>query len=409
MPRPNTGPKLVFERPKDYARPLYFIRWYENRNRRERATGTDDRGQAEKTLADFIAERQEATRPAGPRHPHQITVAEILGYYGDERAPQVIDGGRIGYAIDALLPFWGNQTADAVKGETCRRYYRERRAALSKKFPARAAKSLPSPVDGNGPACFDGTIRRELGTIAAALSHCAEEGYLINPPDVWLPPKRPSRQDWLTRKQAAQLVHRARSDKRCRHHLPLFILVGLYMGQRKEAILNLQWMPNFTGGWVDIDAGVIHWRAEMEVESNKQRPRSPIPKRLMRFLRYQRKRTRQFVFERQAIGNDGKLRYQAIGDIKHAFATAACEAGMGTLEKVKRKRKQRESNEVFENIAHADITPHVLRHTCITWLLQRGVPIREVAGFVGATEEMIEKTYGHHHPDHMMAARTALD
>ena len=409
MPRPNTGPRLVFEKPKGYVRPLYFIRWYEKRQRRELATGTNDREQAEKALAEFIAERQRTARPTGPRYPHQITVAEILRYYGEERGPQLVDSSRIGYAIEALLSFWGGLAADNIKGETCRKYYRERRAELTKKFPTRAAKSLPSPVDGNGPACFDGTIRRELGTLSAALSHCAMEAYLLNPPEVWLPPKRPPRQDWLTRQQAAKLVRHARSDKRSRHHLPLFILVGLYMGQRKDAILSLQWLPNFTGGWVDLDNGVVHWKAEMEMESNKQRPCSPIPKRLLRFLRYQRRRTRQFVFERQFVDIDGKLRHQAIGDIKHGFATAACCAGMGTLEKVKRQRKQRDNKDVFENLAHADITPHILRHTCITWLLQRGVPIREVAGFVGATEEIIETTYGHHHPDHMKAARTALD
>lgn len=409
MPRPNTGPRLVLLQPKGYPRPLYFIRWYEGGGRRERATGTSEREQAETALAVFIEERQAAARPTGPRHPHQITVGDILDYYSSEHAPQVKDGARIAYAVDALVPFWSELTADTIKGETCRRYYRQRRAALSEKFPHRAAKALPSPVDGKGPACFDGTIRRELGTLSAALGHCAEEGYLLNPPEVWLPPKRPAREQWLTRQQAGAFVRAARRDARARHHLPLFILIGLYMGQRKEAILSLQWVANFTGGWVDLKAGVIHWKAEMEVESNKKRPKSPIPKRLLRFLRYQRKRTHQYVFEQQIVDDAGKVIYAQIGDIKHSFATAACNAGMGTLEKVKRKRKQREGKEVLENVAHADITPHVLRHTCITWLLQRRTPIRQVAGYVGATEEMIERVYGHHHPDHMAEAKTALD
>ena len=28
------------------------------------------------------------------------------------------------------------------------------------------------------------------------------------------------------------------------------------------------------------------------------------------------------------------------------------------------------------------VTPHVMRHTCATWLLQKGVPTWEVAGYL---------------------------
>jgi integrase len=43
----------------------------------------------------------------------------------------------------------------------------------------------------------------------------------------------------------------------------------------------------------------------------------------------------------------------------------------------------------------ADVTPHTLRHTAITWMLQAGVPIWEVSAFAGMTVKMIEDTYGH--------------
>ena len=55
-----------------------------------------------------------------------------------------------------------------------------------------------------------------------------------------------------------------------------------------------------------------------------------------------------------------------------------------------------------------DVTPHTLKHTCITWLLQNRVPIWEVAGFVGTSEAVIRKVYGHHSPDHLNAARTGF-
>lgn len=55
-----------------------------------------------------------------------------------------------------------------------------------------------------------------------------------------------------------------------------------------------------------------------------------------------------------------------------------------------------------------DVMPHILRHTCATWMLQRGVSTREVAGYLGTSEKVIEKTYGHHSPDYMPNARRAF-
>jgi len=46
-----------------------------------------------------------------------------------------------------------------------------------------------------------------------------------------------------------------------------------------------------------------------------------------------------------------------------------------------------------------DVMPHTLRHTCTTWLLQAGVPVWEVAGFVGMSEETVQRVYGHHAPE----------
>ena len=54
------------------------------------------------------------------------------------------------------------------------------------------------------------------------------------------------------------------------------------------------------------------------------------------------------------------------------------------------------------------VSPHVLRHTCATWLMQAGVPMWEAAGFLSMTRETLERVYGHHHPDHLREAADAL-
>jgi integrase len=56
------------------------------------------------------------------------------------------------------------------------------------------------------------------------------------------------------------------------------------------------------------------------------------------------------------------------------------------------------------------VTPHTLRHTAATWLMQRGVPIWEAAAFLGMSPEVLQDTYGHrhHHPDFLQGAAVAI-
>lgn len=303
-----------------------------------------------------------------------MTVAEALALYGENHAPHTAAPWRIGCAIEALLPWWGESKLSAVTAAACRRYTierkaqilkgrREKRAAVEARYRAKDKEPPPPPKREEA---SDGTMRRELGTLRAAVNWCHQEGYLVQPPPVWLPDKPEARERWLTRQEAAQLLRAARRLDRSGKYLPLFILVGLYTGARKEAILGLQWQANTAGGRVDLDRGLIDYRKPGQAQTAKRRSAIPIPPRLRPFLAAARKRTRQYVLEYQ--GNP-------VADVKKGFAAAAQAAGL------------------------ADVTPHTLRHTAVTWLVQDGVPLWEVAQWVGMSVEMIERVYGHHAPD----------
>lgn len=54
------------------------------------------------------------------------------------------------------------------------------------------------------------------------------------------------------------------------------------------------------------------------------------------------------------------------------------------------------------------VTPHLLRHTAATWMVQRGVPFEMVAKFLANSKEMIERVYGHHSPEWLRVAADAL-
>ena len=54
------------------------------------------------------------------------------------------------------------------------------------------------------------------------------------------------------------------------------------------------------------------------------------------------------------------------------------------------------------------ISPHTLRHTAATWLMQIGVSTWEAAGFLGMSEKTLRDVYGHHHPDYLHGAAHAI-
>lgn len=211
------------------------------------------------------------------------------------------DPERIGYAIDALLPFWGSKNVADIKGETCRAYEQAR---------------------GVAPA----TVRRELGVLRAAINWCAQEGRLTGGAPIVTPPKAPTGRDrYLTREEADRLLVTAQRMP----HLWRFIRLGLETGSRSGVLKRLQWERGPAGGWIDLDAGVLYRRPEQAVETKKR----ATPCRL----------SPQFVAELETW-RDGTpfpihWRGKQIESVKNAWAEARWRAGLGP-----------------------EVVPHILRH-----------------------------------------------
>ena len=227
-------------------------------------------------LADYIVRKYEV--PKGPCDPNQMSIARALEIYGNERAPQLAAPKLVGYHIEPLVAFWGDQPVGAIKGETCRAYVHFR-TDPRKGEKKRTVKS--------------GTARRELETLGAAINFCHKEGHLTHVPRVTFPKKTKGKTRWLTRNEAARLLWAARRVP----HLRTFILIGLYTGTRSTAILGLQWIASLEGGWIDLDRGILYRGADGRVETNKRQPPCSIPHKLIAHLRRARKRTRRFAVE----------------------------------------------------------------------------------------------------------------
>jgi integrase len=354
MPRPNRGPKL---KPPG-KRPFFYITWFDRGRERLRSTGTTDRREAEAALAKFISERH---RASGPRDPGEIQIADILAFYGEEHAPTRKAPARIGYAITALLSYWDGKTVSDITRGRCREYLRKRRVA-------------------------DGTARRELGTLTAALNYAANEKLILKQhvPFVELPTKPEGKDRWLTRNEAARLLNAARNARSdVRLYLPLFVMLGLYTGARKTAILTLRWPQ------VDLENRRINFR--QGGETNKKKAHIPIPNRLMPFLRSAWKRRKSdvgFVIHdagRPVKDIGGAWNGEEDGFIQGSFGRACKRASLKA------------------------VSPHTLRHTCGTWMAQRGVDLWKIAGWLGQSYATTVEQYAHHSPDFMDDAKASHD
>ena len=230
--------------------------------------------------------------------------------------------------------------------------------------------------------------RRELEDLRAAINHHRREGLCSETVSVALPARADARQRWLTRSEAARLLWAAwrakqvMRDKDTRRavgrHVARFILVGLYTGTRSAAICGAALMPTVGRGHVDLEQGVFYRRAIGRRQTKKRQTPVKLPPRLLAHLR----RWERLGLARKAVVEwNGK----AVASVRKGFEAAVRAAGLG-----------------------ADVTPHILRHTCATWLMQKGVNPWDAAGFLGMTVQQLEQGYGHHHPDYQEEAVAAL-
>lgn len=286
-------------------------------------------------------------------------MAEVLARYAEDKGRSMASPETLAYSLQALASFWGNLTCDAVKGSTCRAYERERAKPRASRHVTSTGKEIVSQKTA-GPA----TVRRELGVLQAALNHAHAEGLLIHPIAVPLPEAGQPRDRWLEKAEVAALIRHAEP------HVRRFILIAIYTGRRASAILELTWKR------ADPDSGTIRFREDGQAETNKRRGRIKMPRQLRGHLSRWRRRAGTHVV---------MFRGKPIASIKKGIQRAAVRAGI------------------------ADVTPHVLKHTAITWAIKNGLNVEDAAEYFDTSPETIRKHYWHHSPHHQERAVSVIE
>jgi integrase len=298
----------------------------------------------------------------------------VLAVYDEDCRERQANKSKFDERLARLTTWWGGKPLAQVTGATCLAY----------------AKSRGS----------NGGARRDLEDLRAAINHHAKHGFHRGVVRVSLPEKGLPRDRWLTRSEAAallwtcwrareiQTVHRGAlkgqavgSKKRPWRHLARFILIGLYTGTRAGAIASASPRREAGKSFIDLDAGLYYRLARGRRATNKRQSVVPLPSRLLAHLRR---------WSKLGIAKDYFVEWNGkpVASVKTAFASAMRRANLST--------------------ADGNVTPHTLRHTAATWLMQNGAPMWEAAGYLGMSEKTLREVYGHHHPDFLKAASAAI-
>jgi integrase len=325
---------------------------------------------AEQVLAAYIARKYHPNRCE--RELHTIDIADVLSIYLDDCADRHANQKRFRARIARLNDFWGGMTLADVTGSSCRRYAKHR--------------------------ANTGGARRDLEDLRAAINYHAKEGLHRGVVRVVLPKRGAPRDRWLTRSEAARLLWacwrtrevqtivrpglgKATKIETARYplrHIARFVLIGLYTGTRAGAIMTASFRRGPGNSFVDLEGGIFYRLAEGKRATAKRQPPVPIPPRL---LAHMRRWTRLGSLNEYFVEWNGRR----VESIKVGFKRAVSLAEIS-----------------------GRVTPHTLRHTAATWLMQAGVPVWEAAGFLGISPALVEQTYGHHHPAHMRSAAEAI-
>jgi integrase len=367
MSRPIKPSRLWLEparrRPDGSVRPSVYV-ILDRGTKRSTRCGENDRAGAEAAFERYLAEKRvgELEQSDRGRDPAQVYVADAIGLYRREKIEPRIHGARLrefNARAERLLTGLGTLTLDQIDSGACARYARARRA--------------------------DSAARRELEDLRAAVNHYCKRKRIPCVAEIELPERGLARERWLTRAEAARLLWAAwrmkqswkgrDSDRATGRHLARFILIGLYTGSRHTAICSAAFERTIGRGHIDLDHGIFYRAALGMRRTKKRQPPVRLPPRLLAHLR----RWRRLGISKSAVI---EWRGKPIKKINKSFRTARRLAGLGD-----------------------DVVPHTLRHTCGTWIAISGTAKgRDAAEFLGVTEEVFDRVYGHHCPDHQAQA-----
>lgn len=335
---------------------VFSINIMVDRRRIHRVIGRESEGVTRQQAEDFIAQartdarRQRLELPEGRKTPLGFEEA-ALRYV--ERLRDT-DGKNIAIKErqlrQHLVPFLAAKPLSAIESFDIERYKKARRSAG-------AAKA---------------TVNRELATLSHLLNQAVEWKW-IKSKSVRIARFKEDNQRivYLTDEQCAALLEAAASDHN--ENIHAFVMVGLHTGMRHAEILAVR--------REDVDVGKrVIWVPQAKAGSREQ----PITRELAEYL--------------------SRRMDMLLPGCEWVFPSPGSATGhVHTIRKAFRRSAER------AGLDPDQITPHTLRHTAVTHLVQSGVDLPTVQRISGHKTLSMVARYAHQSGSHIEAAMDRLE
>lgn len=276
-----------------------------------------------------------------------ILVNEALNYYYQSKQ-DITDISRLENIINILNNFLGNIPLSEIDIPVCRQYKDHRKKQLVKRY-------------NNLHEVSDATIARELSVLKAAANHAVKWKRITidKMPTFELPKELPKNEIWLFHDELQDLFNAAKGNKIMNMYLCLLYITA----SRRAAIEKLEWVQ------LDFNRKVIHLNKLGQKETKKRRPVVPMGKL------YDMLYNESLVSKSKYVLGKPSNRYVA-------FRSLLEKANLLEV----RERDGRPAGRV---------SPHIMRHTRATHLLEKGMSIYAVAQLLGDNPTTIERVYAH--------------
>lgn len=220
----------------------------------------------------------------------------------------------------------------------------------------------------------NGTTRRELAHLSAALNHAVAEQRIPYAPKIVLPPPPPPRERILTQREIQALMGASETP-----HVRQFIQIMLGTGQRPGAVERLRWDQ------IDWKERTIHFDRTVRVKTNKRIRPVPLTDALFRLLKKMHRDRGEtgYVLEYVVTRKNGERLVRPAGCVRRAFDRTAARAGL------------------------EDVSRYTLRHTFGNLLDEQGVDDRSISELMGHTNVLT--TRKHYLKTNMRKLRMAME
>lgn len=255
------------------------------------------------------------------------TVQQVFEAY---RADREKDGKQVhnfDWHWKALSPRFASMDVDDITADVCRDYAKQR-------------------LDQGKSA---GTVWTELTLLRSCVNWALKRNVIPRAPYVWVCAKPAPKQRVMSEAEVLALL-----DACTFPHTRLFVILAMTTAARSAALCELKWSA------IDFEAGTIDLR--------RHEPDNPLSKKVRK--------------GRSIVPMSDEARAALSEALKGALSEHVIEWNGEPIKKIRKS---------FDNAAEraglVDVTPHTLRHTCISWLDDGDIPMRRIAKYAGHKDE----------------------